>query len=184
MKPPLTWLKIVPVTVSFFSKHLFEADPALLAARLLARQHRLAERVLDALQIDLDLVAGIEHPVLAADAEFLQRHPALDLQADIDDRDVLLDGDDRALDDGAFGEVAAWRRILPGGRRNPPLARLRLRCLHRNSLIGPDYPSPRPRAGRFALHLPPSASPLVESGPAHREAEGGDLLVRSGEAAK
>ena len=44
-------------------EHHFEADPALLAARLLARQHRLAERVLDALQIDLDLVAGVEHPV-------------------------------------------------------------------------------------------------------------------------
>ena len=94
MKPPLTWLKIWPVTVSFFSKHLLEPDPAFLAAGLLARQHGLAERVLDALQIDLDLVAGLQLPVLAADAEFLQRHAALDLQADVDDGEVLLDGDD------------------------------------------------------------------------------------------
>ena len=33
---------------------LLEPGPALLAARLVARQHRLAERVLDALEIDLD----------------------------------------------------------------------------------------------------------------------------------
>ena len=71
----------------------FEPHPALLAARLLARQHRLAQRVLDALQIDFDLVAGIQNAVAAADAEFLERHPAFDLQADIDDRDILLDRD-------------------------------------------------------------------------------------------
>ena len=113
-------------------EHLFEADPAFLAPRLLARQHRLAERVLDALQIDFHLVAGIELPVAAADAEFLQRHPAFDLQADIDDRDILLDGDHRALDDAALDEIVPGEgffqesgEILPG--------RLRLRCLHRNS---------------------------------------------------
>ena len=38
---------------------LLEADPAFLAAGLVARQHGFAERVLDALQIDLDLVADI-----------------------------------------------------------------------------------------------------------------------------
>src|SRR5213592_3180480 len=59
VKPPFTWLKICPVTVSFFS-NISEPNPALLAPRLLARQHRLAERVLDALQVDLDLVAGDE----------------------------------------------------------------------------------------------------------------------------
>ena len=39
---------------------LFEPDPALFAAGLLARQHRLAERVLDALEIDLDGVADLQ----------------------------------------------------------------------------------------------------------------------------
>ncbi len=40
-------------------EHLLEARPALLAARLVARQHGLTERVLDALQVDLDLVADL-----------------------------------------------------------------------------------------------------------------------------
>ena len=35
-------------------EHLLEAGPALLAARLVARQHRFTERVLDALEVDLD----------------------------------------------------------------------------------------------------------------------------------
>ena len=38
---------------------LFELDPALLAARLVARDDGFAERVLDALEIDLDLVADL-----------------------------------------------------------------------------------------------------------------------------
>ena len=39
---------------------LLELAPALLAPRLVARQHRLAERVLDALQIDFDGVADLD----------------------------------------------------------------------------------------------------------------------------
>ena len=39
---------------------LLELAPAFLAPRLVARQHRLAERILDALQIDFDLVADLE----------------------------------------------------------------------------------------------------------------------------
>src|SRR6266581_6309725 len=46
-------------------KRLFEAAPALLPARLVAREHRLAERVLDPLQIHLDGVADFQL-VLAA----------------------------------------------------------------------------------------------------------------------
>ena len=83
---------------------LLEPGPALLAAGLLARQHRLAERVLDALEIDLDLVADREVVAAARRAEFLQRDAAFGLEADVDDGDVLLDGDDRALDDAAFLE--------------------------------------------------------------------------------
>ena len=37
-----------------------------------------------------------------ADREFLERHAAFGLEADIDERDVVLDRDDAALDDGAF----------------------------------------------------------------------------------
>jgi hypothetical protein len=44
---------------------LLELDPALFAAGLVARQDGFAERVLDALEIDLDLVADLEVPSLA-----------------------------------------------------------------------------------------------------------------------
>src|SRR5690606_36617509 len=59
---------------------LFELDPALLAARLLAGKHRFAERVLDAVDVDLDLVASLQ--LLGARSELLQRDAALDLEAD------------------------------------------------------------------------------------------------------
>jgi hypothetical protein len=52
---------------------LFELDPALFAASLVARQHGFAKRVLDALDIDLDGVADLERAVLGLGAEFLQR---------------------------------------------------------------------------------------------------------------
>ena len=84
----------------------FKLDPAFLAACLLAAQHGFAKRVFDALDIDFDFVADLEIGFLALRAEFLQRHAALDLEADIDDRHVFLDGGDDALYDGAFGGVA------------------------------------------------------------------------------
>ena len=102
MKPPLTWLKMTPSTRSPLVELLFEPDPALFAAGLLARQHRFAKRVLDALDIDFDCVADLERAVLGLGAEFLQRDAAFDLQADVDDRHVFLDGRDDALDDLAF----------------------------------------------------------------------------------
>ena len=40
-------------------ERLFQLAPALLAARLVAREHRFAERILDALQVDLDGVADL-----------------------------------------------------------------------------------------------------------------------------
>ena len=81
---------------------LFELDPALLAARLVARDDGLAERVLDALEIDLDLVADARRRIAAMIGEFLEGDTALGLQADVDDGHVLFDRDDLALDDRAF----------------------------------------------------------------------------------
>ena len=81
---------------------LFELDPALLAARLVARNHRFAERVLDALEIDLDFVADDGRRIASVIGEFLERHAPLGLQTAIDDRHVFFDGDDPTLDDGAF----------------------------------------------------------------------------------
>ena len=55
-------------------ERLLELAPALLAARLVAREHGLAERVLDPLEIDLDGVADLEL-VLAARARRIRAAP-------------------------------------------------------------------------------------------------------------
>ena len=102
---------------------LLELDPALFAARLVARDDGLAERVLDALEIDLDLVADAGRGIAAVIGEFLEGDAAFRLQADVDDGHVLFDGDDPALDDRALeglvvavglvekrGEILARRR--------------------------------------------------------------------------
>ena len=70
---------------------LLELAPAFLAARLVAREHRLAERVLDALEIDLDLVADLDLAAAAGAGELADRDAAFGLRADVDDGHVLLD---------------------------------------------------------------------------------------------
>ena len=91
---------------------LFEAGPALLAARLLARQHGLTERVLDALQVDLDGVADLQLLRLARDGELAQRHAAFHLQADVDHGQVLLDGRDLAFDHAALEGIVRRQRLV------------------------------------------------------------------------
>src|SRR6202034_3943203 len=86
---------------------LFELAPAFLAARLVARQHGFAERILDPLEINLDGVADFDLVVAARTCEFAQRHAPFGLQADVDDGHVLLDRNNDALDDGAFLQIAA-----------------------------------------------------------------------------
>ena len=81
---------------------LFELDPAFLAPRLVARNDRLAERVLNPLKINLDLVADGELAFAPRPLKFLEGNPAFGLQTEIDDRDVFFDRDDKPLDDGAF----------------------------------------------------------------------------------
>ncbi len=90
----------------------FETHPALLAASLLARQNGFTQRVFDALDIDLDFVADLQRAVLGLGAEFLERHAALDLEADVDNGNVLLDRGDDALGDVAFGEVRLCEGFL------------------------------------------------------------------------
>src|SRR5690625_4977921 len=85
---------------------LFKPIPGLFAARLVAADHGLAARILDALEEDLDLVADADLGRLAGAGEFLQIDAAFHLEADIDDGLAVLDGDDRALDDTAlFGRI-------------------------------------------------------------------------------
>ena len=83
--------------------HFFETGPGLLAAGLVARQHRFAERILDALEINFNRVAGLDRDVLAGLGEFLERDAAFGFETDIDDHEIVFDGHDAALDDHAFG---------------------------------------------------------------------------------
>src|SRR5215467_1167173 len=107
---------------------LFQLAPALLAPRLVAREHGFAERVLHPLEIDLDRVADLDVGLPARSREFAQRDASLGLGADVDDGEILLDADDRPLDDGAllraalgkglfehFREIFARRRGGTGG---------------------------------------------------------------------
>ena len=91
---------------------LLELAPAFLAARLVARQHGFAERVLDAVEEHLDLVADLEFAFAAGPGEFAQRHAAFGLQADVDDGHVLFNRNNDALDDGAFLQVAAGKGLV------------------------------------------------------------------------
>ena len=99
MKPPLTWLKMTPVTFSFLVK-LSSSRTQLSSRRAFSRDSTASPRAFSiALEIDLDGVADLEAGVAPGDAEFLERHPAFGLQADVDDGEVFFDGDDGALDD-------------------------------------------------------------------------------------
>src|ERR1700722_9238420 len=93
-------------------ERLLELAPALLPPRLIAREHRFAERILDPLQIDLDGVADFDLVTAAGAREFAQRHPAFGLEADIDDGHVLLYAHNRPFDDGAFLQIPPAKRFL------------------------------------------------------------------------
>ena len=70
---------------------LLELVPGGFAAGAVAAQHRFALRILDAVDIDFDFVADLELGLLARRGEFAQRDAAFALQADVDDREVILD---------------------------------------------------------------------------------------------
>ena len=99
-----------------------ELVPGGLAAGAVAAEHRLALDVLDAVDIDLDLVADLDLGLLARRGELAQRDAAFRLQADVDDGHVVLDRGDGALDDPAFeafilaaeGFVEQRREIVAG----------------------------------------------------------------------
>ena len=91
---------------------LFELDPALFAASLFAAQNGFAERVFDALDVNFDFVADLQRAVLGLRAEFLQSDAAFDLEADVNDSDVLLDGRNNTLGDVAFGKILGRKGFL------------------------------------------------------------------------
>ena len=91
---------------------LLELAPAFLAARLVARQHGFAERIFDAVEEHLDLVADLEIGLAAGTVEFAKRHAAFGLEADVDDGHVFFNRDNNALDDGAFLQIAACEGFI------------------------------------------------------------------------
>ena len=90
----------------------FELRPRLLATRLLARQRGFAILVFHALEEDFDDIADMDLGLLPARRELLQRHAAFRFEADIDQRGIVLDADDAALDDGAFEAVGDAHRFI------------------------------------------------------------------------
>src|SRR6476661_7142181 len=96
---------MTPWTFSLLLK-AFQLAPALLAARLVAREHRLAEGIFHPLQVDLDGIADLDVRLPARCREFAQRDTSLGLGSDVDDGEILLDSNDGALDDSAFLRAA------------------------------------------------------------------------------
>ena len=93
-------------------ERLLELDPAFFPAGLISGNNRLAERVLDSLEIDLDRVADDDVALAARALELLQRDAPLGLQTDIDDGDIFFDGDDEPLDDGPFESLVVAVALL------------------------------------------------------------------------
>ena len=85
---------------------LLKLRPAILAASFFAAKNGLSSRILDPLDINLDLVANMEGRRLHRGTEFFERDAAFRFEAHINNGEIFFDGDDLALDDCAF----AWRR--------------------------------------------------------------------------
>jgi hypothetical protein len=111
---------------------LFELHPRLFAPGLVAGDDGLAQRILDALHVDLDLVADLDRLVAVGTGEFLEGDASLGLGADIDDRDVLFDRDHLALHDRAFADLVREEGFFEQGREIFT-ARLLQSCRHRFS---------------------------------------------------
>jgi hypothetical protein len=84
-------------------ERLLQAHPRFFAASLVARQHGFAHGVLNAVEENFHFVADAQFLFFTGGAELAQWHAAFGLQANIDDGQVVLDGNDLALYDTAFG---------------------------------------------------------------------------------
>src|SRR5204863_8285154 len=79
-----------PIDTLVTGIRLLKPPPCFLASRLIAGEHRFAERILDTLEIYFDFVAGLDRHILAGLGEFFEGHAAFGLEADIDDDVVIL----------------------------------------------------------------------------------------------
>src|SRR5262249_14569948 len=86
---------------------LLELGPAILAARFLPAENGLTGSILDALDINFHLIADRDRGDLPLRTEFFERDAAFGLEAHIDDRQILFDSDDLALDHSALGRRGA-----------------------------------------------------------------------------
>ncbi len=93
----------------------FQTNPALFALCFFAAENGFAHRILDALEIDLDRVADIESGGPAGSGKFFESDAAFGLEADVDDRKVVFNADNRPLDDGTFLHVAVHEGLLEKG---------------------------------------------------------------------
>src|SRR5205085_3201352 len=81
---------------------LLELVPCSFAASAIARQHRFAGAVLDAIHIDFDLIADLELGLLTGSCELAERNAAFGFQTNVDHGHVVLDAGDGALHHLAF----------------------------------------------------------------------------------
>src|SRR5690606_33758202 len=95
-----------------FGEDDFQTGPGFFATGLVAADDRFTQGVLDAFQIDFDVVADLRDDGAFADAEFAGRDTTFGLQTDVDDQDVFFDADDAAVNNLAFAEVATLKGFV------------------------------------------------------------------------
>ncbi len=98
-----------------FGENGFQTGPGFFAASLVAADDGFAQGVLDALQVDFDVVADLGQDGAFALAELAHGDAAFGLQTDVDDDDVFFNADDAAVNDLAFAEVAALQLFVEQG---------------------------------------------------------------------
>jgi hypothetical protein len=136
---------------------LLQLVPAFLAARLVATEQGLAGAVLEALDVDLDLIPDLYLGRMPWRGELLQRHPTFGLQADVHHRLVVVDGDDGTGDHRAFDPVAFSKGLVEQGgevvgRRRRLGGELRL-----GHVLGPGAVKPSSPPRDVALAFLPKA---------------------------
>ena len=111
-RPPFTRPTMVPLTISSRSQAARDLVPDAHLVGLLLGEDDHAGVVLTALEEDLDGVAGLDGDFAARVGELGDGDLAFGLVADVDDRVVLGDLDDGALDDLAFLQDAFAAALL------------------------------------------------------------------------
>ena len=97
------------------SEALFQARPGFFAARLLAADDSVAQRVLDAVEIDFDDVAGLRLARAVIDQEFAERNAAFGLEANVDNDKVVFEGDDGGRNNAALDHAALAEAFIEEG---------------------------------------------------------------------